>query len=367
MRSVVLRSWVKGKGLAMAVAMASVAAGCSASSAPKDVGSSDPLTGVTGESLLFLSNGPVFTASAGTLAVKVAAGEVAVISLRAADSAIEVNGQLFVDTTVPAKPVKATSATVKQINISEDTTNAGSKEVVIDYTNGLFATGTSSAVSGITVDLNTSASSSALNTLAIKGTNKADKVVFGANGVNMNADSHIDVTWAAAGSNGGAATFIVSLGAGDDTWSALGDGSTGGVFNNDVPINSGTTKGVTVYGGLGNDTFLEGDGSVLSKWETIYGGGQAKDTVDYSLRTNPVQVTMGANAADDGDWNVSGMGSTNEHDDIKSDVLIVNGGSANDILVQCKSAGSVDYPVTFNGNGGDDTFTPYGGKYVMNG
>jgi hypothetical protein len=398
--------------------------------APNGASADDPLESVTQDVLAPLSNAPSF--ATGTLTITVSPGELGMVSLRAIDSAVIVNG---VATT------GATSSTVNAISIveSSDGGSGGSDaasllttEFIVDYSNGLFATGTSSMGHGITVNL----AGTEPTIFGIKGTANGDSITFGANGVDITGHTNPDISWA-SGTNGGAGTFIVSMGPGDDIFTSAGDTATGGArFNNDAPTNPATNfgPGVVIYGGLGADTFAQG--STSTPYETIYGGGQAGDLVDYSARTNSVAVVLGtpgiANPVS-GDCVIGGGDAgdagpacaTDEFDDIKNDVFMVSGGSANDFLTASPTAiiassgsadagvdaghadaghsdagadaghdaGAVDAghadagdaghdagvdsgvsptenagsSVVFNGNDGNDTLTPATGPYVMNG
>lgn len=309
----------------------------------------------------------IFTGT--TLTVVVGAGDSAIISLRPLDKAILVNGE--VTPNVKGVAANTQGAPVKKIRIVEDSSRAGEKSIVIDYTNGTFATGTRTGVScpateaaaagGIWLAAGTS---DHVNSLGIKGKSTADKITFGAKGVNVSGNSCADISWAGTsgtGAMGGISTFVVAMGDGDDSWFAGGDAATGAPFDNSSPLNAGGVPGVTVYGGAGNDKFLQGDQSHMARYETIYGGGDSLDTVDYSSRTGVVSVTVGAGVADDGDV------ASDEHDSIEKDIRVVHGGANDDLLTACPSAGGTDYPVTLNGNGGNDILKPHGGAYVMNG
>jgi Ca2+-binding RTX toxin-like protein len=90
-----------------------------------------------------------------------------------------------------------------------------------------------------------------------------------------------------------------------------------------------------VAGGGADDVFLTsvGDGA------DDYHGGPGRDTIDYAGRTQPLTVFLD-NVADDGE--------TNEHDNVRSNVENVIGGSARDTLH------SLDAFSRLDGRGGDD-------------
>jgi len=406
--------------------------------------SSDPIAGIKQELLTPLATAPTFASS--TLAITVAPGELGMVSIRSIDSAIIVNGvaTLSAGNAVTVNDVHAItiteSAAAAPVEAGADAGDAGhapkpTTEFIVDYSNGLFATGLSSG-GGITLHLN----GTEPTVFGVRGTSGADTFVFGSLGVNVNGDAYPDIIWAtqsdggSTGTNGGAGAFVVSMGDGHDTWSAAGGSGTGLVFSNERPANPavGYGLGVAVYGGAGDDTFYE---TVVTPHETISGGGQAGDTVDYSARSTHVAVTLslpgipnmvsgecvisGARAGDAGDAGDSGNAAsdagdagdggagagcvTDEYDDIKNDVFIVYGGSNDDFLTASSSAvitlpgadagadggdagdagdsggtdsgssdsgdgGVVDdpgYSVTFYGQAGNDTLTPFTGPYMM--
>ena len=97
-----------------------------------------------------------------------------------------------------------------------------------------------------------------------------------------------------------------------------------------------------IHGGPGNDTFAEE--STPNGGDTFSGGG-GRDTVDYSQRTHPVNVSIGGGPA-------GGDGEPGEHDTVNGDIEVVKGGSANDTLVASPTVASTLY-----GNAGADKLT----------
>lgn len=293
-------------------------AGCSSStSAP--LASDDPFLQAE-EHLTPLAGTCTFVASSGLMTVNVAAGETAIISRRAADSAILQNGASCDNL--------ATSSTLKKLAVVG---TGAAKTVILDFTNGLFGVGTSSTTTtGIDVNLGVATG----DVLGIRGTAAADNIAYGATGVNLNNDAFKDITLT------GVDTHVVYLGDGADTFTASGGTPIGGAFA--TPI--------TVYGGNGADLFNQGATTTLT--ETIYGGADT-DTVSYALRTAAVTVTVGATADD---------GIASENDDIKSDVEIVTGGTVADTMTAASGVA-----VTFNGGLGDDTLIGDSGADTLNG
>jgi hypothetical protein len=403
----------------------------------------DPIAGITQDQLAPLGIPPTFDSTSGLLTVTVKPGELGMISLGPLGATMLVNGVQPKDSTVtPA--VLADQSSVGAVHIVESGTGSGTTEVIVDYTNGLFATAlTPSSDGGANGGITLSLTGAEAAIFGIKGQNVADHIVFGSLGVNMSSPPNTngpDIIWDPSVPNGGAGTFVVSMGSGDDYWSAGGDGVPpgdgggpapilGGRFNNDAPAHvapSFAPNGVSIFGGLGNDTFDEG--AAPTPYESISGGGQAGDTVDYSSRTVSVNVQLGVLGATvpgvSGDCPAAGANgscTTDEFDDIGNDVSMVNGGSGDDYFTAYQvstgstpdagadaasdartdsssdaradsasdarvdsasdaradaadagsssdagDAGAATGPgPTFTGNDGDDTFTPGGGTYVM--
>lgn len=355
----------------MTLIIAGTLAACSGAvaespSVPEPVDANNPLAKYEAQALTPIATQCTFVVASGLMTVTLADGETAIVSKRAADSAILVNG-VGCDNAV-------TSLTVKKIAVNGST---GANTLILDFSNGLYALGTSSAAtSGIAVDL-----LAGTDIFGIKGTPGNDTFTFGATGVLLNTDANRDLTLA------GAESVILSLGDGDDTYTGAGAAAVGGVF----------PTAVTVYGGLGNDSFPQG--TVSTPGETIYGGG-GTDTVSYAARiaTTALNVTVGTPFV--GGVAVPNDGVAGENDDIEdcevltggpggdtltaaagvaitlnggpgNDTLIgdsqadtINGGAGNDIL---RGAAGID---TLNGDDGDDTFdeeTASNGADVFNG
>jgi hypothetical protein len=300
----------------IAFALLASVAGCSASHEDtQGTNDNDNPVLAAEQNLAALATACVYNSTTKIVTVTVAATETALVMLRP-DKSLVVNGYTCNDS-VTGLAVVVDGTAVKTVAVTGDT---GANGLIIDYSGGAFAT----AAGGITVDLSTGT-----DTFAFRGTSLVDTVVAGANLVKLGTAANLKFTTVPT-------NVIFMLGDGNDSFSAAGDTSTGGVF--------GTA--VTVYGGAGNDTFLQGTAATIS--ETIY-GGTGTDTVDYSSRTAAITVTYNQNVAkNDGD------GAATENDSINDDVDIVNGGTAADSL---SAAGQVtsEGGVTLNGNGGNDT------------
>ncbi|MBS2013904.1 MAG: calcium-binding protein [Deltaproteobacteria bacterium] len=314
-----MSNWKKlGWVVALAGATACTGGAETAHGTTPRVDADDPLAGL-GQELTPLATQCTFNTSTGLMTVTVATGETAVLQRSAADSSILQNGQAC------DNPV--TASTLKKITI---TGSGGDETVLLDFTYGLFATGTSSvASSGIAIDMGGGSG----DKLAIKGTNGVDTFTFGADALLLNTDAYKDITYT------GVENFVVSLGDGDDVFTASGSAVAGAVF----------PSAITVFGGPGADTFNEG--SVTSPNETIY-GGSGTDTVSYASRTAAITVTVGTGADD---------GLASENDDIKDDVEVITGGTAADSLT-ASALGN-----TLNGGPGADTLIGGAGNDTLNG
>lgn len=304
--------------------LATALAGCGEAPVPttQQARDDDPFRALE-QNLTPLATQCTFVASTGLMTVALASGEVAILSRRATDSVIVQNGQ-------PCN-VAATASTLKKIAI---TGAAGAETVILDFTNGLFATGTtSSSTTGITVDL-----LGGTDLLGIRGTTGADTVTFGSPGIALNTDAFKDVSLTAV------ENYTVYLGDGNDTFSAAGNTAYG--------VAGAFATALTVYGGAGDDTFNQGAAATIS--ETIYGGAGTKDTVSYALRTVAITATVGAGAND-------GDGAVTENDDIK-DVDIITGGTAGDTLTAEAATA-----ITLNGGDGNDVLIGSSAADVLNG
>ncbi|MCC6624027.1 MAG: calcium-binding protein [Deltaproteobacteria bacterium] len=351
--------------LSIGLALGAAWAGCA------DPGSADdrgPVTDTTGIAeldapLTALATPCTFAAVSGvmTMTITLADDETAVVSKRVVDSAILVNGE---------QCGTATSATVKRIVANG---SSGTNTLILDFINGSFAPGYGSGAgtAGIAVDL----VSGAGDAFKIRGSTAADTVTVGADGVSFNVDNIKDVTLANVDA------ITVSLGAGNDVFSASGGYGTGVAYGTAITAYggdgndtmSGGTAADTLSGGAGNDTLrgatdtagdaaadvLNGDegddtfdaGNAANGGDT-FNGGAGTDTVSYALRSTAVTVTMGAGSND---------GAALEADTVAADVEAVVGGSGDDSLTG-SSAGD-----TITGGAGDDSITGGDGDDTLNG
>jgi Ca2+-binding RTX toxin-like protein len=311
--------------LAAALAACGGSAGSEAVQGPAG-DASDPFTKFDEAALTALATPCTFNATTGLMTVTIADNETAIISKRAADSAILQNGV--------ACSTAVTSTTLKKISVTGST---GANTLILDFTNGLYALGTSSAsASGVAVDL-----LAGTDTFGIKGTSGADAFTFGASGILLNTDANKDVRVA------GAEKTIVSLGDGDDTYTGAGSAVVGGVF----------PTAITVYGSNGDDTFSQG--TVSTPNETIWGGA-GTDTVSYAARTAALTVTLGTPYVSSAP--VPNDGLAGELDELNSDIEVVTGGTGGDSMTAASGVA-----VTFNGGAGNDTLIGDTGADTLNG
>jgi Ca2+-binding RTX toxin-like protein len=264
------------------------------------------------------------------MTIVLAASEFGHVERRLSDSALLVNG-----VTCDGGGTFAKSTTALRATMTGDV--SGGETLLLDFTNGLFLKGSAAAVA-VNVDLGGGGS----DVLQFRGSPLKDTMRAGALGWDTTGDGVRDLTLVNASS------VIVSLGDGDDVFSAAGGGTLGG------PSTSGVA--LTVYGGPGKDTLTGGDGDDAlfgdSGNDTLsggsseldadeYSGGADLDTVTWATRTTAVTVTVGAGAND---------GATGESDDVGADVEVVIGGTGADTFTGWTGA------QTFYGGAGDDVF-----------
>lgn len=272
----------------------------------------------------------LFTPATGAMTIVLAASEFAHVERRPSDSALLING-----VTCDGGGTFAKSTTALRATVSGDV--SGSETLLLDFTNGTFLKGSATAAA-VSIDLG----GGGTDVLQLRGSPLKDTMRAGALGWDTTGDGLRDLTLVNVSS------VIVTLGDGDDVFSAAGGGNLGGA--------SGSALGLTVYGGPGKDTLTGGGGDDAlfgdSGNDTLFGGtseldadtysgGADIDTVTWASRTTPVTVTVGAGAND---------GAAGESDDVGADVEIVIGGSGADTFTGWAGA------QTFYGGAGDDAF-----------
>ena len=261
-----------------------------------------------------------------------------------------VNG-FKVTTTVPVSGAVPTKTTLQKLVING---SAGVNTVILDYNQGLFATGTST-FTGTTIDL----AGNATDNLKLRGTPTVDSWVFGTSGIALNSDAFKDIVVS------NTENFTVALNDGNDVFSGQGNAATG---------NAAFTTAVTVFGGKGNDTIKGGNGNDTLNGgdgadtfttnatsdgnDTLIGGTSTSgtpavneiDVADYSLRTNALLITFSSTGGEAGETDV-----------FSADIEQVKGGLGADTIVGDANANII------SGGGGDDSITGLGGADTLNG
>ena len=282
-----------------AVAGACAIAACS-SSAPE---SNLENTGVVPEGLLAAA----CDTTGGNLTLALAAGEVGYVG-RTAGCTVE--PCVFANAITASGAICRVNSSGKTITI---TGAAGVEKMVVDYSAGLFAQATTSTPL-VSVTLGGAGSK-----LMIVAPNAGSNMALGAAGLDANTlatrtparvdvaiATNIDVLF-----NGGTGADVFTgdvagwapaaiLPKGWATGAAIA-AVTGAAFPGSLTANGGAGDDTlaggagsnTLLGGAGNDTFLQG--SVFHP--EILNGGDGIDIVDYSVRTAPVSVSVGVNAA----------------------------------------------------------------------
>jgi Ca2+-binding RTX toxin-like protein len=235
----------------------------------------------------------------------------------------------------------------KRITIKSHDLNAvDDQKILLNFTNGTFGLATAAAANGnaasgpnIVIDLGQGTGDS----VKIFGTDGADTFTLGSDltahaaYVSLQAAPAVKRTFPDIRITG-AEDIIITAGGGDDVITGMAGAAVGATL---APL-EGNIR-LTVYGGDGNDTITSGGASFGGAINALNGGAgddkfiqqslKAKDdihgddgidTVDYSIRTGTVTVTVGVGSADDGE---SGEGDT-----VESDVENVTGGSGDDTL-----------------------------------
>jgi Ca2+-binding RTX toxin-like protein len=263
-------------------------------------GGSDPWSidpegydGISEETFPLLTNSCTITSGTSTMALSVRGGETVYLTLRAAD------GVVIADGTTAGGAECAVPATYK-ITITEDVAHTGVEKVFLDYINGTYALGTtvgSTVTAGITMTLGAGSS------LVVRGSSGADKIFLGStyaagpvlqfSWINVNGDTSPDVKMS------GVTDVKVSTGVGADTISADGgNGTTGTALDTTITFSGyGGPDADTLTGGKGASLLDGGDGDdkfiqSLNVGADNIVGGKGFDTVDYSVRTSAVNVTV---------------------------------------------------------------------------
>ena len=283
--------------LALALIAGGMVAGC---------GGDEPWTidpegydGISEMTFDLLANACTINTGTTTMSLSVRGGETLYLSLRAADNTVIASG------TTAGGAECAVPSTYK-IAITEDSSNTGIEKVFLDYINGTFSLGATvagTATPGVTMALGAGSS------VVVRGTTVVDKMYAGStysasvlayNWLNINGDTSPDVRMA------GITDIKISTGVGADIISADGgNGTTGTALDATVTFSAyGGPDNDTLTGGLGASTLSGGDGDDKFVQTATVGpdtivGGKGFDTVDYSVRTTAVNVTVCSTCAVD--------------------------------------------------------------------
>jgi Ca2+-binding RTX toxin-like protein len=238
----------------------------------------------------------------GNMTLTVGNNESAYLFLRSADNLVVANANKL--------GVECTASPTAQIIING---GAGVQTVLLDYNFGVFGLGTATSL-GVVIDLG-----AGNDTLEIRGTPAADTITFG---TKLGGLSYAAVQVAPGKATAfpaisftGVENVKVSTGAGNDVITGQGGAAVGNTKTWVVGPLLGSIS-MTVYGGDGDDTITSGDTSIGLAINSLNGGpdndlflqqaafaadliagGTGTDTVDYSVRTRSVNVSLGGAAA----------------------------------------------------------------------
>jgi Ca2+-binding RTX toxin-like protein len=278
--------------IALALIAGGLVAGCSGGGNDQFTVDPEGYDGLSEQTFDLMTNPCVINTVTGTMTLSVRGGETAYVSLRAADNNVIASG-------VTAGSAECAVPSTYKIAIAEDPSNTGTEKVFLDYINGPFSVGSTTAgvaTAGVTLALGAGSS------LVVRGSSGVDKIYLGStyassvlahSWINVNGDTSPDVRF------DGITDVKVSTGIGADIISADGgNGTTGSSLDATItfsafggPDNDTLTGGKgtnTLDGGAGNDTFIQ---TATIGPDTII-GGTGVDTVDYSVRTTAVTATV---------------------------------------------------------------------------
>ena len=268
-----------------------------------------------------------------TMTVTLNSGDVAIISMAPQNSnALLINGTACGN---------ANLVNTKAITLAESG-GTGPETVVLDYINGFFAIGSSTATNGVTANFGSDPN----DKLQVRMPNQNSNTTLGVSALNVNGDAYKDVVFSAIPGK-----VYVSFGRGNDSFSALGDAIVGASFTGMSIVFGGDGNDV-LRGGAGNDflygedgdDFLNGEASAAGGADQ-FDGGNGNDTLSYAQRANDLVVSIG-------DPNTP-AGETGENDVVNDSIENVYGGNGNDTL-----SGSPNSTLSKRlfGGPGNDTF-----------
>lgn len=276
--------------LALALMAGGLVAGCGGNE-PWSI-DPDGYDGLSEETFGLLTNSCTINVGTTTMSLSIRGGETLYVSLRATDNAVVAAAQT-------AGGAECAVPLSYKIAITEDVAHTGVEKVFLDYINGPFSLGSTTAgvaTPGITIAVGAGSS------LVVRGSSGADKIYLGstyaasvlaASWINVNGDTSPDVRMV------GVTDVKVSTGVGADIISADGGNGTNGTALDstitfsayggpDADTLTGGKGASLLDGGAGDDKFIQ---TATVGPDTIV-GGTGFDTVDYSVRTAAVNVTV---------------------------------------------------------------------------
>jgi Ca2+-binding RTX toxin-like protein len=305
-----------------------------------------------------------WTSANKTLALALVNGTSNVVVLNAPGGILKVNGYTCVD----SHGVVLTTTNVTKITVAG---SSGADKVILDTLAGGFGAIVATAGGGISIT-----GGGGTDALMLRGTAAADAYTMGspASGTDVYAEITGDKTADIYAT--GFASATISMGSSNDTFTGNPPTLAANVISGARFVPTVTALQpvaaafpLTVYGGDGNDTLQGGNGD-----DTLYGGvgddtfktaaaadgadkyfGDANaptaavgDTVDYSLRTVALTVTLGPapvgpgyGAADANDGDGAANAGAGEADDVEYSVENITGGTAGDTLTGSTASNTI--------------------------
>jgi Ca2+-binding RTX toxin-like protein len=254
----------------------------------------------------------------GNVTLNLAAGETAYLFKRMADGMVVTNA-------LNTSNGECVFPTTKKININSTVASSNNHKVLIDFYGGTFglATSAASATVGSGPQIVVALGTGTNNTVKVRGTSMADTFTYGT----ASGTTYLSMAFGtSATALGTARTFpdmsmtgvtdvVACGGPGNDSITGQGGVPIGGTAL--VPNPLAGTIAMTVYGGAGDDMIVSGAaGTAVNR---LYGnagndlfpqqaakahdvisgsdsGGSDTDTVDYSVRTGALTITLGDDA-----------------------------------------------------------------------